>query len=53
MDPQQAPVEKGRETPNADDAAKNIARFVKEHEVAAVRRNMHIYEEGQGNSDEE
>lgn len=38
-------VETADESPNREMVSDNIARFIKEHEVSATRRNMHIHHE--------
>jgi hypothetical protein len=41
MDPQATATEARRETPKSDEVQNNIARFVKEHEVAVNRPDFH------------
>lgn len=55
MDPQSTAVAvtTPEESPQQPEmASENIARFVKEHEVTAVRRNMHIHEDEDADSPE-
>lgn len=45
MNPQGTAVEPTTEAPQDEAVSENIARFVKEHELSATRRNMHIHED--------
>lgn len=46
MEPAETVLEPTTDAPQEEAVSQNIARFIKEHEVAATRRNMHIHEDG-------
>jgi hypothetical protein len=45
MDPTETAQESTDATTQDEAVSQNIARFIKEHEVTANRRNMHIHED--------